>query len=356
MGVQKLNLNNLCEAFGGDVKVSGSDREGEGSGGGPAGGPAKRESNRDKAERYREQGNERMKQGDYDGALDYYSRSINSFGGYGGASQNADNDALIVTALCNRSAAYAALRRYNEALRDADAAVGIKSSHAKAHSRRGFALFRLGKYEEAAAAYGAAIDVGDHPNPAEIEKCRKEALECLARATPVAAQKSVPTKASSHSQGRNGYEDGSRQKRFGSTQHVPEATPRQRREMAKRKHEADVQRIRAARKLAFAKWSESTGIEKGPHIDSENGGKCFSLDIFGHLRGRCTRCNFCQGGWNRDTSVVKHWSDTTMLTCSTCGCAHNDHEDCGAVQLVDPEFMGEDGKGAQAKIPGIHRA
>ena len=345
MGVQKLDLNNLCEALGGGAKLTDGDAA-RGSGGHGDRRARARESNRDKAERYRAEGNERMRQGDHEGALDFYSRSINAFGGYGGGAHGAGEDALIVTALCNRSAAYAALRRYAEALRDAEAAVGIDGSHGKAHSRRGFALFRLGRYEEAAGAYGDAIGAGNHPNPADLEKCRKEALDCLARARPVAAAR-APQRA------RNGYEDGSRQKRSEGTQHVPQASARQRREMALRKHEAEVTRVRASRKLAFARWSESTGIEGGPRVDGD-AGACFSVDIFGHLRGKCTKCNYCKGGWNRDTGEVKHWSDTSMLRCSTCGCAHDDHEDCGAVQLVDPEFVGD--ARARSKIPGVHRA
>ena len=91
-------------------------------------------------------------------------------------------------------------------------------------------------------------------------------------------------------------------------------------------------------------------MEDGPFIDERK--ECKSVDIFGHLRGKCQKCNYCKGGWNRDTKTVKHWSDTTVLVCSTCGCGHDSHEDCGPVQLVDPSFEFDEKK----SINGVHSA
>ena len=317
-----------------------------------------RETKSDKSERYREEGNVRMKNGDYEAAVDFYTRAVNCLGSYGGGGGDDASNALLLSALCNRSAAYAALRKYDEALRDCDAALAVDRAHAKAHSRRGLALYRLGRYAEAAEAYGAAINAGTHANVEELERFRQEALACVARAMPTPT--STSSKNAQRTNGRGGnYVDGFRQKkRFGGTEHVPEATPRQKRLLAKQKHEQQVQRIRAARKLAFAKWRESTCIEAGPFVDEKGGSgtSCTSIDIFGHLRGKCTACNYCQGGWNRDASKVKHWSDTSMLVCSTCGCPHTSHEDCGAVQLDDPVDP-DDSEGTNAtKLRGVYSA
>lgn len=115
--------------------------------------PSTRETNAEKSERYRRDGNTFLKRGDYESALDQYSRALNCLN-YCGDIQRVNNDhetKLLLTALCNRSAAHASLRRYADALRDAEAAVSIDTSYAKAHSRRALALFRLGRSDTALA-------------------------------------------------------------------------------------------------------------------------------------------------------------------------------------------------------------
>jgi stress-induced-phosphoprotein 1 len=53
----------------------------------------------------------------------------------------------------NRSACYAGLENFEKALEDAKECVKLAPSWAKGYSRLGLALFKLGKYEEAKAAY-----------------------------------------------------------------------------------------------------------------------------------------------------------------------------------------------------------
>jgi tetratricopeptide (TPR) repeat protein len=62
-------------------------------------------------------------------------------------------------ALSNRSACHAALGRYADALADADAAAAVQPSFAKAHSRRGLALWHLDRFHESAEAYQTAISI-----------------------------------------------------------------------------------------------------------------------------------------------------------------------------------------------------
>jgi tetratricopeptide (TPR) repeat protein len=62
-------------------------------------------------------------------------------------------------ALSNRSACHAALGRYADALSDADAAAAVQPSFGKAHSRRGLALWHLGRFHESAEAYQAALSL-----------------------------------------------------------------------------------------------------------------------------------------------------------------------------------------------------
>ena len=66
-------------------------------------------------------------------------------------------------ALSNRSACHAALGRYEPALADAEAAVAAQPSFAKAHSRRGLALWHLNRFHESAEAYQTAVGLdGDN--------------------------------------------------------------------------------------------------------------------------------------------------------------------------------------------------
>ena len=60
-------------------------------------------------------------------------------------------------ALGNRAACYAALGRYAESLADADAAAAAQPAYAKAHSRRGLALWHMNRFHEAAEAYQQAM-------------------------------------------------------------------------------------------------------------------------------------------------------------------------------------------------------
>ena len=62
-------------------------------------------------------------------------------------------------ALGNRAACYAALGRYSESLADAEAAAKAQPQYAKAHSRRGLALWHMNRYHEAAEAYQRAMQL-----------------------------------------------------------------------------------------------------------------------------------------------------------------------------------------------------
>ncbi|KAH8053891.1 hypothetical protein JL721_10611 [Aureococcus anophagefferens] len=82
----------------------------------------------------------------------------------------------------NRSACHAKLDAFAAALRDADACVALKPTWAKAASRRGAALFGLGRSEAAAAACaGLAATDGATPATAAalelLEKCAVETRE-----------------------------------------------------------------------------------------------------------------------------------------------------------------------------------
>jgi len=93
-------------------------------------------------------GNEAYKHGDFAAAAAAFSRAITCY-----SSVNAVPAAL----LSNRSAAYAGLQKYHEALRDADTCIHVKPQWSKGYSRRGNALHGLGRLDEAIAAYRKAL-------------------------------------------------------------------------------------------------------------------------------------------------------------------------------------------------------
>ena len=58
------------------------------------------------------------------------------------------------------------------------------------------------------------------------------------------------------------------------------------------------------------------------------------MDLFGTLRGACARTG-CRA-WCRDVGSMKHWSDTSVLSCSDCGGSNAEHDDCGPYQVANP--------------------
>jgi small glutamine-rich tetratricopeptide repeat-containing protein alpha len=63
------------------------------------------------------------------------------------------------TLYSNRSAAYCALGRFQEAKKDADAAIALDPEWAKTFSRKGKALYGLGAYKKAADAYARGLEL-----------------------------------------------------------------------------------------------------------------------------------------------------------------------------------------------------
>lgn len=79
----------------------------------------------------------------------------------------------------NRSLAHARNGDAQLALDDARRAVSLDPSYLKAYLREGAALSLLGRHEEAAEAYAAALErgVGEEGERAQLDKMRREASE-----------------------------------------------------------------------------------------------------------------------------------------------------------------------------------
>ncbi|ORC93162.1 putative TPR-repeat-containing chaperone protein DNAJ [Trypanosoma theileri] len=92
----------------------------------------------------REEGNKAFKNGDFDAAIDLYTKAI-------------EVNPQEVALFSNRSAAYIKKRSFSEAARDAEAAIAIDPTFAKAYFRLHNALCNLGRFDEAARRLLAGV-------------------------------------------------------------------------------------------------------------------------------------------------------------------------------------------------------
>jgi stress-induced-phosphoprotein 1 len=107
------------------------------------------------AEEAKAKGNEAFKLKNYDEAIGHYTDAIG-------------HDASNHVFYSNRSACYCALKKYDEALKDGEKCIEVKPDFAKGYTRKGAALFGLGKLQEASAAYEAGLKVA--PDDAALKK------------------------------------------------------------------------------------------------------------------------------------------------------------------------------------------
>ncbi|OMH79542.1 Heat shock protein sti1-like protein [Zancudomyces culisetae] len=119
------------------------------------------------AEEYKALGNKAFTSGNYEEAVKQFTLAIEADG---------TNHVLY----SNRSGAYAGLRKYDEALQDAEKTVSLKSDWPKGYGRKGAALHGLKKFEEAKAAYEEGLKID--PNNAQLTKGLSEVEEILAEA------------------------------------------------------------------------------------------------------------------------------------------------------------------------------
>ena len=120
-------------------------------------------STKEQAERYKAQGNQALAGGITEEAVRLYTLAISE-------------DPFSEVYFSNRSAAYASLKQFKEALDDADEVVRLKPNWVKGHTRRGAALSGLKKHEESRKAYLKACDF----DPGNIQA--REMMEAEAKA------------------------------------------------------------------------------------------------------------------------------------------------------------------------------
>mmetsp|Transcript_16756 Transcript_16756/g.25180 ORF Transcript_16756/g.25180 Transcript_16756/m.25180 type:complete len:171 (-) Transcript_16756:114-626(-) len=123
----------------------------------------------------REIGNEAFKNKDLDQAVASYSEGLEQLVGTDQKEQRA-------TLLSNRSAAYASMEKWSEALADADEAIALNSNWSKAWARKGKAHWGLREFKKAASAYARGLELelrhsneAENRHKAELEVIQKQA-------------------------------------------------------------------------------------------------------------------------------------------------------------------------------------
>lgn len=103
----------------------------------------------------KDQGNKALKKNKFEDAIKFYSQAI-------------DLDKNNHVLYSNRSAAYAMLGKYQQALEDAESTITLKPDWAKGYSRKGSALAYLNKLDDSIKAYekGLLLD----PNNEQLKQ------------------------------------------------------------------------------------------------------------------------------------------------------------------------------------------
>ena len=94
---------------------------------------------------FKDQGNNCFKTKDFAGAIDFYTQALGE-------------SATDHTIMGNRSAAYYQLKKYEEALTDAEKCIEVQPDWSKGYQRKGMVLQATGKLDEAIEQYKVGVE------------------------------------------------------------------------------------------------------------------------------------------------------------------------------------------------------
>jgi len=117
------------------------------------------------AEEFKKQGNTAFTNKEYEKAIEFFSKAIEL---------DPSNHVLY----SNRSASYASLKQYDDALKDADKTIELKKDWPKGYSRKGAALHGMGRLEQARETYKEGLS--QDPNNQQLKKALEEVESALA--------------------------------------------------------------------------------------------------------------------------------------------------------------------------------
>eukprot|EP00741_Cyanophora_paradoxa_P008293 tig00001286_g8022.t1 len=129
-------------------------------------------TNVDLANAAKAKGNEAFSAQRFDEAVQHFSEAI----------QHDPSNHVLYS---NRSAAYAGLNKFKEALGDAEKCCSIKPDWAKGYSRKGLAHYKLGEYKDAVKAYKEGLK--HDPSNAQLQEGLQEAEDALMGGTDMGA-------------------------------------------------------------------------------------------------------------------------------------------------------------------------
>ncbi|OEH75048.1 hsc70 hsp90-organizing protein [Cyclospora cayetanensis] len=114
------------------------------------------------AQEAKTKGNAAFQSGDFNAAVRHFTEAIG----------HSPSDAVLYS---NRSGAYASLKQFENALKDADMCIQLKPDWAKGYSRKGLAEFNLGQLREAEATYtkGLALDPNNQTLQAALNEVKQ---------------------------------------------------------------------------------------------------------------------------------------------------------------------------------------
>jgi len=92
----------------------------------------------------KEKGNDEFKKGNYEKAIEYYTYAT-------------EMDPTNHVFYTNRAMCYAAMKKWDKSLRDAETSIKLKKDWEKGHYRRGVALQNLGRLQEAVSAFAECV-------------------------------------------------------------------------------------------------------------------------------------------------------------------------------------------------------
>jgi len=116
------------------------------------------------AEKYKEQGNDEFKKGNFDKAIEYYTYAT-------------EMDPRNHVFFTNRALCYEKMKKYDKALRDAEKSVALNKDWEKGHYRRGVSLRELGRFSEALDAFEICQNLA--PKNDEYKKAYDEAKKLM---------------------------------------------------------------------------------------------------------------------------------------------------------------------------------
>eukprot|EP00760_Papus_ankaliazontas_P035478 PhM_4_TR7816/c0_g1_i1/m.14783 len=128
------------------------------------------------AESYRLAGNDAFRARDFSKALESYSNGLDVC--------DSNNSATLGMLYSNRAAVYLEMKNYAAALEDATSCTNVCPTNAKGHARKGAALWSVGRFAEAAAAYDEAAQFAANENASQASQYRQQAADARKATTP----------------------------------------------------------------------------------------------------------------------------------------------------------------------------